>query len=356
LAGKTKEKQSPVAQCVKKTGDFVKKNKALVIGVAVVLVLCIAGAVIASVVANGVRPIKQTDLEKTVVGKVGEFDVQYEELRYLACNMAVSMYMNNEDLNWSDEKAQQELQDYVHAAITYNYAILSLCREVGLELGEKAITDAVQDEIEAMVDDECNGKMSEYRTMMEKNYLTDHYVRFCYEVDLLTNELFNVYAKDLELFDYDTAADFMAHAIEDGKLYRTIHVVISGDDAEAKANECYAELENGADFDAMVGKYSQDYEMGVDGYYFTHGEMLESYENAAAALAIGEYSAVTQCGDDYYIIKRLAPQEEFVLNNLDEMFKYYQYSEMNAVIADRQAELTFEPSEFGAGLKYWTLY
>mgnify|MGYP003318224590 CR=1 FL=1 len=353
---KTKKEANAFQIFLKKAGVFVKKNKITLIAVAAVLAVAIVVICIVSASGNRVRPIKPTEQELRTVGTVGGFEVPFEELRYLACNMAMSMSMADPNVDWKLADPQNQLIDFVNDAITYNYAVLSLCREVGLELGEEEILKSVQEEIELMVADEFGGKMDDYRAMLTKNYLTDHYVRFCYEIDKLTNELFYVYTQDLELFDYDDAASFLAHAVEDGVLLRTTHICVSGENALEKANECYEKLEAGADFDEMIGKYSSDYETTEVGYYFSVGEMNEDYENAALATAVGSYSAVTKCGEEYYIIKRLQPEDEFVTMNLDELFKYYRYAQMNGAIADRQAALSFDLNDYGKTLRYWALF
>jgi hypothetical protein len=60
-----------------------------------------------------------------------------------------------------------------------------------------------------------------------------------------------------------------------------------------------------------------------NGYYFTRGEMDEVYENAAFGLAIGEVSEAVVCGGGNFVMMRLAPEEEYIRNNVETLLDNY---------------------------------
>ena len=63
-----------------------------------------------------------------------------------------------------------------------------------------------------------------------------------------------------------------------------------------------------SELDALVKEYGKDpgMEANKDGYVFTYGEMVKSFEDASFALGVGEVSAPVKSDYGYHIIKREA--------------------------------------------------
>ena len=93
----------------------------------------------------------------------------------------------------------------------------------------------------------------------------------------------------------------------------------------------------------------------TNGYYFTHGEMVKEYEDAAFALEIGAISDVIETADGFYIIQRLEPQTEYVLSNLSTLIDQYQYAMLYNMIDEKQAELSLIWNDYGKTLDLTTL-
>lgn len=327
--------------------------------------LVLLGGIVTGIVLlanrNSVRPIKGTDEELASVGKIEEWDVCYEELRFVTLLYKEDMEAQGGAGIWEDPEARAELERLVMNNITANYAVLSLCKEVLIELGSPTIEQVVQENVAELVAQNCGGSMDVYRKWLAENNLTDHYLRFIYEVDQMERELYYSYSQDLQLFECDTEADFLAYAL-DGNMARTIHVLIrqdAGDDPEEnleKAKKAMEELRAGASFSSVISRYSEDYQMVTDeGYYFTRGEMEKAYEDATFALGIADCSDIIEIDGDYYIIKRLEPDRSYILNNLKELFTYYQYACLNELISERQQLLHLDLNEYGKTIKLWEI-
>jgi peptidyl-prolyl cis-trans isomerase C len=80
------------------------------------------------------------------------------------------------------------------------------------------------------------------------------------------------------------------------------HILVKTED---EAKKVAKELEGGADFAAVAKKYSQDRggEGGGDLGYFTRGQMVKSFEDAAFALDKGKVSAPIQTEFGWHILK-----------------------------------------------------
>jgi parvulin-like peptidyl-prolyl isomerase len=77
--------------------------------------------------------------------------------------------------------------------------------------------------------------------------------------------------------------------------------------ALARAKQCLLELRGGADFGAMVSKYSDEpgaSERGGDLGVFKRETMVKGFSDAAFELKVGEISEVVQTDYGYHVIKR----------------------------------------------------
>ncbi len=81
----------------------------------------------------------------------------------------------------------------------------------------------------------------------------------------------------------------------------------------------YAELLNvrerlmaGEDFDALAQEYSHCQDGGYDLGYFARGQMVQSFEDIAFKIAVGEYSDVFQSEFGYHILKVLDHKPEML--------------------------------------------
>lgn len=310
------------------------------------------------------RPITSTKQATESVGKVGEFDVAYEELYYLVHNYRKQLdYKYGEDKQ--SEQYLEELKALVYENITANYAILTLAKEQGLSLESDGIEDSVQASVEAQIADEFGGKRSKYKASIKENGLTDNYVRFSFGVDALYSRLVSAYLEEGIINDDE---DFVKNYIEE-EFARTWHIMMIDDGTEEsreRAEEALALIESGKSMYDMIGsKYNEDFYLTtLDGYYFPRGTMDEAYEKAAFDLEIREISSiVSSVGRDstgatvdcYYIIQRLEPEEAYIEKNFDSLRTQYHNAAVYGMVSELQKSLEFEPNAYGSSLDLLSL-
>lgn len=102
-------------------------------------------------------------------------------------------------------------------------------------------------------------------------------------------------------------------------------------DAEKLANEILEKIGKGEDFDTLMNTYSKDTGLAAypDGYTFTNGEMVESFEKSAFSLKEGEVSGLVTSPYGYHIIKRLPLKElsDDLKSNVENVIKATKYNE-----------------------------
>ena len=77
------------------------------------------------------------------------------------------------------------------------------------------------------------------------------------------------------------------------------------EEAKSKAEEIYAKVKAGENFDQLMKEHSEDpgLEGNEDGYTFGAGEMVPEFEEAAFALEPGQISEIVESSFGYHIIK-----------------------------------------------------
>ena len=129
------------------------------IALALAMLICLS-----SVLAScGVKPIKSTEEEAAIVGTIGKYEVKYEELRYLVLNFKKDMELQYGEDIWTDPVKAEEYRDELWTQVSKKivsdyYAVQAMADYYYIGGGaagmmsEAAILDAVQDEIEQIVE------------------------------------------------------------------------------------------------------------------------------------------------------------------------------------------------------------
>ncbi|PYE35293.1 peptidyl-prolyl cis-trans isomerase D [Idiomarina fontislapidosi] len=171
-------------------------------------------------------------------------------------------------------------------------------------------------------------------------------------VQLSKAELYNqVNISDEEVREYYDASSDQYRTDEER---RVAHILIENgtEDAQAKAEQALAELNEGADFAAVAAEYSDDTfsaEQGGDLDWITKGSMDENFDNAAFALEnVGDVSGIVETSFGFHIIKLLdlragevTPFEE-VAGDIRQRLKSQQVDDKYFELQQKLAEVSFE--------------
>jgi foldase protein PrsA len=126
---------------------------------------------------------------------------------------------------------------------------------------------------------------------------------------------------DTEYAEYVNAQHILIRAAQDQK-----DKTKAEEAAKAKADEIYAKVKAGEDFSKLADEYSEDPGNVRDGKknggnlgWFTHGRMVQDFENAAFALKPGEVSEPVKTFYGYHIIKLVANGKDATPAEKDEI-------------------------------------
>lgn len=351
-----------------------KTKKILITVVIVVLALALVGGTLAILFNQGILGNKEEyqrlAAERKTVATCNGFEIPYEELRFVTKLYKDSLaYSYGEDI-WDDpataEPYREELEKLVMENLNENYLILSTCRYLSIDTESNLMEEYVDEKMEDMLANDYGGDRKQMLEDFEKDGLTEHYMRFLIGIEYLHSTIYYTLL-DAGLYDYttDNISEFMDYVATSEDYARTIHVYIKNDaDDDVAANRENAErisaaLQAETDSEArleMMHDYigsavNEDTQLtSTNGYYFTYGEMEESYEAATFALAHGEVSDVVETYDGFYVIMRLEPEMAYIMLNAQTLLSYYQSASMGAYIERFEEDCQVVLNEYGQSL------
>jgi parvulin-like peptidyl-prolyl isomerase len=326
-----------------------------------------------------IKPVESTEQEMRVIGKCDEYDIYYEELRFVTDTYKTQLEQKYGKGIWDDartaEKYRGELEELVLENLKANYAILTGCKNLMVSTSGKEIDEYVQEQIENLVNQSqaeggFGGDFDAYLAWLAENGLTDHYLRFIYRANYLESAMYYALV-DGGIFEYgeDNFSEYLDYVLAGEDYARTIHVYIPVED-ESKRDSYYetakaiadelAACEDDDERYALMCRHigsaaNKDLTITEAGYYFTHNEMGKAYE--AAAFALDEYgtSGVVEYGGGYYVIMRMPIEELYVLMYGEKLLQYYQSAKMGEYQDGIKENMTVELNEYGKSLDFVNL-
>ena len=329
--------------------------------------------------SDKIKPVESTEQQMRVIGTCGGYKVYYEELVFVTRTYKANLEAKYGQGIWDDPataaKYKSELEELVFENLKANYAILKGCENVLLETNDKDVDAYVQEQVEKLVNTSeaeggFGGDFDAYLDWLEENGLTDHYLRFIYRVNFLESSLYYALV-DGGMFEYSEKnySEFLDYVLAGEHYARTVHVYIPNQteadksknyDVAKEIADALAACEGDEERYSLMCQYigsavNKDLQITQAGYYFTHNEMGEAYEDAAFGLELYQASGVVEYSDSYYVIMRLPIDELHVLMHGEELLQYYQSAQLGAYEENVKENLTLELNEYGLSLDLTTI-
>ena len=300
-----------------------------------------------------------------VVATAGEMEIYYDELYFLAMNYADELKAEHGEGALSDPDLLAELEGYVwENLLTREVALRAIGYEYGLDVTKGEIADNVQLYMDKVVESEFSGDRKAYIQSLAERHMTDRYARVYFGVqDYLATEIVLEMLQRGELDDSDDAA---RELIESKDFIHTKHVFIK------KNNGMYSEEDNlqhitelwqsvatrttpegryEAMEEALRSRYNLEFDTMGEGFYFTRGEMNETYEDAAFGLdAHYDVSDVFETEDGYYFVMLLPKDETYIEKNFQALKEKPYFIYLNDKVDEWLAENELVKTSFGEGL------
>ena len=209
----------------------------------------------------------------------------------------------------------QSIQQQYVAFLVQKTQFEKAAADMGIE-----VTDAdVQKTRDQLKKDRFDGSEAKLKDALEENGLSEEAFRETLRVSVLSDKIFKEVTKDVKVTDAEALQAFTQSPEQFGgkpESREVRHILISDKDkngqvdftkSKAKADDVYAQLQNGADFEALVKKYSQDPGSKDSGGKYTanRGQSVPEFDEAAFKLKTNEISKPVKTQFGYHIIQPL---------------------------------------------------
>ena len=288
-----------------------------------------------------------------IVMQVGEYKVTADEYLYFYRN-AKRDFDHGLDSYWTDNPgAAEKLKTTVEDMLRQRYAVDALAKECSVSLtkdDEKELKEDVAYTVQFY-----GGEEAYYAALADANLTGDLYWALERQ-SMLDTRLRDVYIA--EYSGYIRADDAALLADLPVNFIRVKNILIKNETNDdilanlALAEELAKRAKAGENFDELIAAYGEDNAQDkVNGRYFTHGMLLDEFEEAAWSLGIGEISGVVQTTVGYHIIQRLPLEDAYIDENFEELRDYYKNRLYNEKLAETAASLPISYTEDYAGLE-----
>ena len=271
--------------------------------------------------------------------RIGGNKVTYNEYRYFYMNYR-AVHENAGETDYAGA-LKKEVED----GLRQKYAKVNLAKEHDITLDEDDLTGV--ENTKASYIDSYGGEEA-FLTALEENALDEEMFDTQLRFQALDEKLRDYMTEESSgeiVSDDKTVEDY----IENHFIHATQILILNedGDDISANfklATELQQRAASGEDFDALIDAYNEDPGMGDDntGYYFTDGQLIAEFEEAAEALEIGGISEVVLSENGYHIIKRLALDPEYINEHFEDLRDAYKARMYNIMTEELSDELDIE--------------
>lgn len=308
------------------------------------------------------------DPNRAVVGKCGDYDVLYEELRF-----AVLTYKDDLDDIYNTNKKEgsiwdnpetaalylPKLEELVNQLILDNYSVLTACSEYGIS-ADVFWSDSVQNAVDLSMNKLLSGYSSkdDFHADLDATYMTENRFRFVFAVEEMKNVLRKKMQED-KLF-ITSEDEFTAWLNNDNYAY-VQHIAIYNNEGEdigmnrqliEEAAAGIRNLYDDKDFDYYVGNgfYNED-TSNTAPYYMIRHAYDDALVDAVVALEFpGDVTDIIETEEGFYILTLVRESEGMLDEKLKDLFDLYQWGIVGEKVAEASASATIEWNEYGKSI------
>ena len=310
---------------------------------------------------------------KKVIGTSGEYEIPYEQLRFITMTYKMDLddkYGDGNDENgsiWDDpttaEMYRAELEELVWNTVKENYALLAACASyrVGRDAFEgKEVKKAVDASMTEVLAEYASKR--EYKADLKERYATDNLFRFYFALDEMKYLLHAAMQKDGAFFSDE--ATFEAWLTDGNSAYVQHFLLTHESDEEKEENRII--LENARQklisgewtLTDCINKANDDL-TNVSPYYLVRDVHKDELVDTAVALKAGEVSEIVEIEGALYVFMRMAETATEDANGniqstlslqLTSLLSDYQWAIVGDAVEAAKETVQIELNEYGKSI------
>lgn len=256
---------------------------------------------------------------------------------------------------WTDENAailKEQVTEFVALLVT----VEEFAADYGFVRGTESAAYAEQ---EYRITQAGFGSEEEFLTALAELHMNANSYRYQLESDYLQMQLYSALFE--EGGKYAVSNEKFVEIVQNDYA-RVRYLAINYDDTnyaqKREHAENLAQMATDENFVELVNQYSEEKGMveNPDGLYLRAGMTTDTvFESACFALAENEISGLIETDRAFYVIKRLAPEAEYIEQNIEEMISDYYGSIFSKLLLDAAKDYTVEYAEIFDEISVWTM-
>lgn len=279
--------------------------------------------------------------------RAGDWEITAGEINFYLSSIKSQMSGTElaSDEDWQTQeiegmKAIDFAKERALEAAAENVAYVEIADFLDVEL-----TDAEEQQVDTIKNSLVSqyGGASGYRSFLKSQKIDDDFIEMLCESMIFSEKLTELAIKNKPITEEEKTAE--AEALASSGNYKAKHILIATIDtqtrqplpddkkaeAKKKADELYARVLAGEDFDTLMNEYSEDPGLATspDGYVFSSGEMVPEFENCVVSLEFNELGFV-ESDFGYHIIKRLPLEKTDLADKVESSIKSKKLSDAMA--------------------------
>ena len=310
-----------------------------------------------------------------VIGTCGEYEILYEELRFVTMTYKAELdaqYGDGNDKNgtiWDDpataEKYREKLEEYVWRTVKENYSVLQACAQMNIK---KNVYDG--DHVQKNVDEMIEALIADYETKgdyyasLEESFMTEHLFRFYFAVDEMKYYLYTALKqKDAFITDEEEFSEWLV----DGNCAYVQHFLRYNEEGADK--EINRQLLEEARQNLISGEWSLrecinsliNRDMtNVTPYFLVRHVHDDALVDAAVALQyVDDVSEIVETEDAMYVLVLMEEEEtegedgslETPLSlQLTNLLSNYQWAIVGEYVEAAKENVVIELNDFGKSI------
>jgi len=210
----------------------------------------------------------------------------------------------------------QDVQSRNLALLVQFVQLQQAADDLGIEVSDETV-DKLENKL---IQTRFKGNRAKYeKALKEAGYTAEQYRQMAWLFPMLSSKIFQAVTKDVKATPVEVLGYYSANQSQFGtpESREVRHILISEKNkdgsvdyaaSKAKADDVYAQLRAGADFAALVKKYSADTASVPDGgkYVVERGKTVPEFEKTSFALKTHELSKPVKTQYGYHLIEALA--------------------------------------------------
>lgn len=237
---------------------------------------------------------------------IGDFTIDRDMYSYFALNTIGSLELN-ELLNEADIET---FKSEVLERMLELYSAVDFASKLGYSIYDDATSEIVDSAL-------AQYKLyygESFEAILAASGMTEAVFERMLYYTYFENSVCGAIANEYDALDNETKVSLLYNGDD---FIRAVHILTTDEKIAQELLE-RAKAASDEEFLALASEYGTDPGMSgnTDGYYFSRGQMLTEFEDAAFALSENETSGVVRSNVGYHIIRRLPKDKAYIESNI----------------------------------------